>query len=87
MIAAALVMQPITLVIMLPATHTAALNSSSCNDFSAMGCMCQLLSNHCLLTSGLVIQVLPESVLAVEVLLSCIGYLVEPQMGPLTSVC
>ncbi len=84
---AALVMQPIILVIMLPATHIAALISNSCNDFSAMGCMCQLLSNHCLLTSGLVIQVLPDSVLVVEVLLSCTGYLVEPQVGPLTSVC
>jgi len=66
-------MQPIILVIMLPATHTAALISNSCNDFSAVGCMCQLLSNHCLLISGLVIQVLPDSVIAVEVLLSCTG--------------
>ena len=48
---AALVMQPIILVIMLPATHIAALISNSCNDFSAMGCMCQLLSNQCPLTS------------------------------------
>ena len=69
----ALVMQPVILVNMLPATHTAALISNSCDDFSAVGCMCQLLSNHCLLTSGLVIQVLPDSVLAVEVLLSCTG--------------
>lgn len=44
---AALVMQPIIMVIMLPGTHTAVLISNSCNDFSAMGCMCQLLSNQC----------------------------------------
>ncbi len=73
---APLVVQPIILGIMLPATHTAALISNSCNDFSAMGCMCQLLSNHCLLTSGLVIQVLPDSVVAIEVLLSCTGCVV-----------
>ncbi len=44
----------------------------ACSDLSAVGCVCELWSSHCLLTFGLLIQVLPVNYHLAAALQSCL---------------